>query len=47
MAQQKVHKFRQDKPVPWSGRKRVKKKKQIRPETTPDGWAHTMAIRHR
>lgn len=39
MAQQRVHRFRLDKPVPYNGRKRTKKKKQFRPETVPDGWA--------
>lgn len=47
MAQQKMQRrFHDDKPVPWSGRKRVKKKRNTRPETIPDGWSWAMMIRH-
>lgn len=43
MATQKLPRFRLEKAAPHEGRKRVKKKKRVRPETTPDGWAGAMA----
>lgn len=45
MAVQRIHRFRLDKPVPYNGRKRTKKKKQFRPETVPDGWAWALEVR--
>lgn len=47
MAQQKLRRrFHQDKPVPWNGRKRVKKKRGITPDPIPDGWGSAMEVRH-
>lgn len=46
MAQQRVHRFRLDKPVPYEGRRRVKKKKRIDPRTVPEGWDTAMRNRY-
>lgn len=46
MAQQKTRRrFHDDKPVPYSGRKRVKKKRGKVAEEIPEGWSAAMSNR--